>query len=210
MAALTQIWGFAVVGLLIPLMAYLYVIIKKKKRFNRFTLQLPDALNLMTSSLRAGHAFQSSLKIVSTEMPEPISGEFSDLVRDINLGIPVKESLERLVHKLDTLPDVHMFVTAVLIQREAGGNLAEVLDKLSYTIRERFKLKGQIAALTGQSRLTGYLLGAAPIVLFILLTFMGYTKPLMEHPLGYLLLGIGGFVMLIGFIIMRKIVDIRV
>lgn len=205
----TQVVFFLAIAI-VPVGFYVSVLIKKGRRLKKFTEQLPDALNLMTSSLRAGHAFQSSLKIVSTEMGDPVSTEFSDVVRDINLGIPVKDSLDRLSHKLDTLADVHMFVTAVLIQREAGGNLAEVLDKLSYTIRERFKLKGQISALTGQSRLTGYLLGAAPLLLFIGLTMIGYTLPMLEHPLGYLMLGIGAFLMMVGFVIMKKIVDIRV
>lgn len=192
--------------------SYVYVVFRRKQRLNKFVVQLPDALSLITSSLRAGHSFQSALTVVSTELGEPISAEFSLVVRDINLGIPVKEALNRMVYKLDTLPDVRMFATAVLIQREAGGNLAEVLEKLGYTIRERFKLKGQISALTGQSRLTGYVLGGAPAVLLLgLSVFMyGYVKPLWETEPGHIALGAVVVLQTIGFFFMKKIIDIRV
>jgi tight adherence protein B len=133
-------------------------------------------------------------------------------VRDINLGIPVREALSRLVAKLDTLPDVRMFATAVTIQREAGGNLAEVLENLGYTIRERFKLKGQIAALTGQSRLTGYVLGCAPAGILILLSiFMfDYVSPLYNTAMGHIALVVVVILQSIGFFVMKKIIDIRV
>ena len=117
-----------------------------------------------------------------------------------------------MVAKLDTLPDVRMFSTAVVIQREAGGNLAEVLEKLGYTIRERFKLKAQISALTGQSRLTGYVLGGAPALILTFLTvFMySYVKPLYETDMGHLALGAVVILQCIGFFVMKKIIDIRV
>lgn len=134
------------------------------------------------------------------------------MVKDINLGIPVRESLARMVSKLDTLPDVRMFATAVAIQREAGGNLAEVLENLGYTIRERFKLKGQIAALTGQSRLTGYVLGCAPVVLLAGLSvfFYDYVAPLYETEFGHYALIAAFILQVIGFFVMKKIIDIRV
>jgi tight adherence protein B len=199
-------------GLVVAFGSYAFVLFKRKQRYSKFIAQLPDALSMITSALRAGHSFQSALTVVSTEMPDPISTEFASMIRDINLGIPVREALSRLVSKLDTLPDVRMFATAVTIQREAGGNLAEVLENLGYTIRERFKLKGQIAALTGQSRLTGYVLGAAPaIILTGLSIFMySYVKPLYETDYGHLALGAVVVLQSIGFVVMRKIIDIRV
>ncbi len=202
----------AAMGPLAALGSYGFVLFKRKQRLHKFVTLLPDTLGMITSSLRAGHSFQSALTVVSTEMPEPISGEFAVMVRDINLGIPVKEALTRLTMKLDTLPDVRMFATAVMIQREAGGNLAEVLEKLGYTIRERFKLKGQIAALTGQSRLTGYVLGCAPAVILVGLTvFMyAYVQPLWETDMGKLALGVVVVLQSIGFFVMKKIIDIRV
>ena len=199
-------------GPVIAFCSTLFLKFKRGARFKTLVAQLPDALNLITSSLRAGHAFQSALQVVSTEMPNPIAGEFAILVRDINLGVPIKDALDKMINNLDTLNDVRMFVTAVQIQREAGGNLAEILDKLSYTIRERFKLKGQIASLTGQATLTGYILGGAPIVLLIGLTiFMPtYLDKLYNTDMGRGMLLAGGVMQLIGFFVMRKIIDIRI
>lgn len=204
---------FAIMGTAIILScAYLNVIFKRSKRYAQFITQLPDALSMITSSLRAGHSFQSAMSMVSTEMGEPIASEFSSVVRDINLGIPVKEALSRMVNRLGTLPDVRMFSTAVTIQREAGGNLAEVLEKLGYTIRERFKLKRQIAALTGQSRMTGYVLGGAPFLLlaFLSVVMYGYVQPLYETDLGHIILGAIFVMQCVGFFVMKKIIDIRV
>ncbi|MDX2085587.1 MAG: type II secretion system F family protein [Candidatus Melainabacteria bacterium] len=191
---------------------YVVVGVKKKRRMDKLVHQLPDALSLMTSSLRAGHSFQAALTIVVSELSDPISTEFSQVVTDINLGIPVKDALKRLVENLQGLVDIQMFSTAVLIQRESGGNLAEVLDKLGYTIRERFKLKRQIMALTGQSRLTGYVLGLAPIILLagFTLVMYGYVQPLYETGFGNVLLVIALVMQVIGFFVMRKIIDIRV
>jgi len=211
---LTPIAGFLGVILIALIVggAYGNVVFQKGKRYGQFIVQLPDALSMITSALRAGHSFQSALTVVSSEMGKPIGLEFASVVRDINLGIPVKEALARMVGRLDSLPDVRMFSTAVIIQREAGGNLAEVLEKLGYTIRERFKLKRQIAALTGQSRMTGYVLGAAPIMLLAFLSIImpGYVKPLYDTSLGHILLGILLVLQVIGFMVMKKIIDIRV
>jgi tight adherence protein B len=202
----------ALAGPVVALGSYGFVLFKRSQRYQKFVALLPDALGMITSALRAGHSFQSALTVVSTEMPEPIAGEFSSLVRDINLGIPVKEALSRLVTKLDTLADVRMFATAVTIQREAGGNLAEVLENLGYTIRERFKLKGQIAALTGQSRLTGYVLGCAPagILTFLSIFMFDYVSPLYQTDMGHIALIAIVILQSIGFFVMKKIIDIRV
>lgn len=213
--ALSVLSGFFSLLLGVPLIifgTYGYVLFRRTKRYARFIAQMPDALSMITSALRAGHSFQSALTVVSTEMSDPISSEFASVVRDVNLGIPVKEALGRLVAKLDMLPDVRMFATAVMIQREAGGNLAEVLENLGYTIRERFKLKGQISALTGQSRLTGYVLGAAPvlILLFLSIFMYDYVKPLYETSLGHLALFAAIMLQCMGFFIMKRIIDIKV
>ncbi|MBY0403280.1 MAG: type II secretion system F family protein, partial [Cyanobacteria bacterium] len=183
---------------------------RRQGRFNRITNQLPDALNLITSSLRAGHSFQSAMGIVVAELPPPISLEFGQVVSDLNWGLPVKEALYKMLSNLEGLNDIRMFVTCLVVQRETGGNLAEILDKLSYTIRERFKLHGQIKALTGQSTLTGYVLGSAPIVLFTgLYIFMnGYIKPMLDSDIGKIALGVAAVMQVVGFIIMRKIIQI--
>lgn len=212
LGTVTGIFPICLVGFVIAVISYFYVVFKKKQRLAKLVTQLPDALSMITSSLRAGHSFQSALSVVSTELSDPVAGEFSNMVRDINLGIPVKDAMSRMVLRLDSLPDLCMFSTAVLIQREAGGNLAEVLENLGYTIRERFKLKGQISALTGQSRLTGYVLGGAPAFLLtgLSLFMYGYVKPLWETDMGHFALLVAVILQAIGFFIMRKIVDIRV
>ncbi len=201
-----------ILGILVPFIVRFVFIFKKKQRFNKFIALFPEALNLMTSSLRAGHSFQASLTIISTEMNEPVKTEFEHVVSDINLGIPVKEALLRFGDNMDNMPDIRMFNTAVLIQRESGGNLAEILTKLSYTIRERFKIKGQISAMTGQSRLTGYVIGAMPTGLLVgLMVFMpDYVEPLFEEPLGRGMLIVAGILQIIGVFVIRKIVDIRI
>jgi tight adherence protein B len=199
-------------GILFPGLAFAFVEVKRRKRLSKFVIQLPDALGMITSALRAGHSFQSAMSVASTELSDPISTEFALVVRDTNLGIPMKEAMGKMVGRLDALPDVRMFVTAVMIQREAGGNLAEILEKLGYTIRERFKLKGQVSALTGQARLTGYVLGAAPAIIFIGLSlFMySYVQPLWETLLGHIAIGVVIVMQAIGFFVMRKIIEIRV
>jgi tight adherence protein B len=186
--------------------------LKVGKRLNRFNLQLPDALGLITTSLRAGHAFNSAVANVGADMPEPIAQDFSQVAADMNLGIPVKQALEKMAHNLNSLADVRMFVTAVIIQKESGGNLAEVLDKLGVTIRERYKLKRHVAAMTGQSRLTGYVLGCAPITLLVVISVVSYkyVEPLFITDMGHMALGVALVLQVIGFCIMKKIVTIRV
>jgi len=208
----TKFFLFFLVGLGISVWGYFSIMLKRQKRFNRIITQMPDALSMMVNALRAGHALPAALNFVSTELSDPIGGEFANMVSDLNLGVPIKEAIGRLLARVDNLPDLCMFSTAVLVQREVGGNLAEVLEKLSYTIRERFKLKGQISALTGQSRLTGYVLGVAPLVLLSGLSILmyGYVKPLWETGLGHLCLVAVFFLQAVGFIVMRKIIDIRV
>ncbi len=185
---------------------------KQGQRLEKLSRQLPDALNLITSSLRAGHSFQSALKTVVDELPDPVSTEFSQVVSDLNWGIPVRDALYKMVANLDTSADIRMFVTSLIIQRETGGNLAEILDKLSHTIRERFKLKGQVAALTGQARLTGYCLGCAPAGLFVFMYFFmhSYIEPLINNDIGKIAIGVGVVMQTVGFLIMRKIIEIRV
>ncbi len=202
---------FLLMSLSIPVLSIFALSFRKNQRLATFTKQLPEALSLVTSSLRAGHSFQAAIGVVGYEMKDPIASEFLAMVNDINMGIPVKEAMGRMVESVD-LPDVRMLTTAVLIQREAGGNLAEVLDKLGYTIRERFKLKGQISALTGQSRMTGYVLGGAPVALFGFLSlFMpDYVAPLIENEIGHIMLVVAGIMQCIGFFIMKKVIEIRV
>lgn len=200
------------IAVVVPTVAIINVNMRKNGRMGKFTTQLPDALSLMSSSLRAGHSFQSALAVVSNELQPPLADELGTVVKEMNLGVPVREALIHMIENLDGLADIRMFVTAVLIQRESGGNLAEILDKLGLTIRERFKLKGQISSMTAQSRLTGYCLGGAPFALLSILTifFPSYIEPMYKDPMGQMALGVGAFLQIIGFMIIKQIVDIKV
>ena len=150
---------------------FVHVWWKRKKRFDAFLEHLPDALDLMSRGLSAGHAFSESLHMVSAEMPEPIASEFRKTYEEQNLGLSLKLALENLTQRMPLL-DLRMCVTAVLIQRETGGNLAEILEKVAYTIRERFRIMGDLKTLTTSSRLSAWLLCGLPIFVAIVITGM--------------------------------------
>lgn len=198
----------AVVLMIAPLM---WVLNKRRRRFNSFLEQLPDALELMVRSLQAGHSFSSALQMVATEMPEPIAREFGKTYEEQNLGLNIKSALENMVERVPIL-DLKLCVTAVLIQREIGGNLSEVLRNISHTIRERFRIQGEIRVKSAQARLSGYIVSALPFFLFFWINLVNpaYMKSLYDHPNGYYILG-GGIVMqVVGWLIIRKIVNIEV
>ena len=195
----------------IPFAVLFWLRFKRQKRFDKLVQQLPDLLGMLSSSIKAGYSFQGSLGTASEEIGEPTSGELVQVIRELNLGLPIREVLERLMEQVDELPDYRMFVTSVTIQRETGGNLIEVLSRLGETVRQRFKLKGQIASLTAQSRATGFLIGAAPTVMLVVLSlfFPSYVAPLYQETLGNWLLVVALILQVIGFMIIRRIVDIK-
>ncbi len=192
--------------------APLFVVLnKRRRRFDKFTEQLPDALELMVRSLQAGHSFSSALQMVATEMPEPIAREFGKTYEEQNLGLNIKSALENLTERVPIL-DLKLCVTAVLIQREIGGNLSEVLRNIGHTIRERFRIQGEIRTKSAQARLSGVIVSALPFFMFFWINLINpdYMKPMYDHVWGYWILG-GGIVMqLIGWAIIRKIVNIQV
>jgi tight adherence protein B len=192
----------------IPLIHVWY---KRKKRFNSFLEQLPDALDLVARALSAGHAFSEALQMVSTEMPEPISTEFRKAYEEQNLGLSVKLALENLTQRIPLL-DLKMCVTAVLIQRETGGNLAEILEKVAYTIRERFRILGDLKTLTTSSRMSAWLLCALPIGVALAVTFLNpeYMSVLWKDPRGHYLIAIALFMQISGMLIVRKILKIQI
>ena len=198
------------IGAMVP--ALLIIKIKTGKRLNKFTAQLPDALSLIASSLRAGHSLPSAFAIVVNELPEPVSSIFRTACEDINLGRSTKEALDGMVHSMPGSIDLRFFITAVLIQREIGGNLAEILDNLNNTIRERFKLLGQLKAQTAQASLSGIVLALAPVFIggVIYLLNPEYMEPLFNSTLGKAAIGIAVFLGVVGFLIIRKITNIRV
>jgi tight adherence protein B len=190
-----------------PLM---FALNQRRRRFRTFLEQLPDALELMVRSLQAGHSFSSALQMVATEMPDPIAREFGKTYEEQNLGLNIKSALENLVERVPIL-DLKLCVTAVLIQREIGGNLSEVLRNISHTIRERFRIQGEIRVKSAQARLSGYIVSALPFFLFFWINMVnpGYMKTLYDHEYGVYILGTGVVMQIVGWLIIRKIVDIK-
>lgn len=198
-------------GLVCASIPLLHVWYKRKRRFDAFLEQLPDALDLVARALSAGHAFSESLHMVSSEMPEPIATEFRKAYEEQNLGLSVKLALENLTQRMPLL-DLKMCVTAVLIQRETGGNLAEILEKVSYTIRERFRILGDLKTLTTSSRMSAWLLCGLPIFVALAVTFLNpdYMSVLWKDPRGHYLIAAALFLQITGMLIVRKILRIQI
>lgn len=184
---------------------------KRKKRFDAFLEHLPDALDLMARALSAGHAFSEAMHMVSAEMPEPIATEFGKTYEEQNLGLSLKLALENLTQRIPLL-DLRLCVTAVLIQRETGGNLAEILEKVAYTIRERFRIMGDLKTLTTSSRMSAWLLCGLPIFVTIVITVMNpeYMNVLWRDPRGHYLIATALFLQTTGMLIVRKILRIKI
>lgn len=184
---------------------------KRKKRFDQFLEHLPDALDLMSRALSAGHAFSEALHMVSAEMPEPIATEFRKTYEEQNLGLSLKLALENLTQRIPLL-DLRMCVTAVLIQRETGGNLAEILEKVAYTIRERFRIMGDLKTLTTSSRMSAWLLCGLPISVAVVITGMNpeYMSVLWKDTRGHYLIAAAMFMQVTGMLIVRKILKIKI
>ncbi len=201
--------AFAVVTFFLPTI-YLRTLINK--RFENFSRQFPDALNLMASSLRAGHPLFSAIDIVTDEMPKPISDVFEVAKKEISLGIDSKEAFYSMSKAMPQSIDLRFFVTAVLIQKEVGGNLAELLDSLSDTIRERFKLLGQLRVQTAQTRVSGIILSVVPVMVLLVIFFMNpeYMKPMFETKDGQLALCIAIIFIIAGVVSSKKISDIEI
>jgi tight adherence protein B len=183
----------------------------RKKRFDQFLELLPDALDLVSRALSAGHAFSEALHMVSSEMPEPIATEFRKTYEEQNLGLSLKLALENLTQRIPLL-DLHMCVTAVMIQKETGGNLAEILEKVAYTIRERFRIMGDLKTLTTSSRMSAWLLCGLPIFVSLVITVMNpeYMSILWKDPRGHYLIAIALFMQITGMLVVRKILDIKI
>jgi len=198
-------------GVLAAALPFAHVWWKRKKRFEAFLEHLPDALDLMSRALSAGHAFSEAMHMVSAEMPEPIATEFRKTYEEQNLGLSLKLALENLTQRIPLL-DLRMCVTAVLIQRETGGNLAEILEKVAYTIRERFRIMGDLKTLTTSSRMSAWLLCGLPIFVTIVITIMNpeYMNVLWRDPRGHYLIATALFLQVTGMLIVRKILQIKI
>ena len=200
-----------VAGVFAAAIPFAHVWWKRKKRFNAFLEHLPDALDLMSRALSAGHAFSEAMHMVSAEMPEPIATEFRKTYEEQNLGLSLKLALENLTQRIPLL-DLHMCVTAVLIQRETGGNLAEILEKVACTIRERFRIMGDLKTLTTSSRMSAWLLCGLPIFVTIVITIMNpeYMAILWKDQRGHYLIATALFLQATGMLIVRKILRIKI
>jgi len=198
-------------ALLFGSLPYLFVLGKRSKRLRAFEEQFPEALDFLGRAMRAGHAFSVSLEMLADESPEPLGREFRQVYNEQNLGAPVEAALQNLAKRVPLL-DVSFFVSAVMLQKETGGNLSEILSKLSYVIRERFKLKGQVRAASAHGRITGLILTIMPIVLMFALLAVapGYLQGMAKDSDGkWLIIGaIGG--QLIGYFFIRRIINIKV
>jgi tight adherence protein B len=179
---------------------------KRRKRFAAFGRQLPDALTMMKNSLQAGHTLDKAMQVISQEMPDPVALEFRETVEELHLGLPVKRAMENFSNRIID-ENLNIFVAALLVQREIGGNLTELLGNLAHTIRERFRIDQEVHTLTAEGRISGYVIGSLPIVLAIIINMMqpDYLKPLFETETGVLLLK-GAVVMnILGFYCIRRV-----
>ena len=199
------------VGIGLGTLPVVYAVVQRTRRLRAFAKQLPDALELIGRALRAGHSLAAGCNLVGDEMPEPIRSEFARCYEEQNLGIPLEESLQAMCERVPNL-DLRFFATAVTIQRQTGGDLAEILDKIGYVIRERFKIWGQIQALTGEGRLSGVVLLSLPPILFVVMYRLNadYMMRLFEDPIGHWMLGGAVLLQVLGAIVIKKIVTIRV
>lgn len=203
---------FAVVGAIIgAFLPYSYASYRRNKRFQKFEELFPEAIDTLARAVRAGHAFTTALEMISDEVAEPIATEFRILFEEQKFGLPVRDALINLTERVP-LVDVKFFVTAVMLQRETGGNLAEILDNLSYVIRERFKIQRQVRVYTAQGRLTMMLLmGLPPVIVVVMMTISpAFMRPLFTDPLGHVLIELGIGLQTLGYFVIRKIIQIQV
>jgi tight adherence protein B len=201
-------WAGALLGFFIP---YAYASHMRTRRFQKFEEKFPEAIDTLARAVRAGHAFTTALEMIANEVSEPVAGEFRQLYEEQKFGLPVRDALVNLADRIP-LVDVKFFVTAVMLQRETGGNLAEILDNLSYVIRERFKILRQVRVHTAQGRLTMVLLMALPPTIVVLMLMLNPTfiRPLFTDPIGHALIVGGITLQTMGYFVIRRIIRIQV
>jgi tight adherence protein B len=215
---MTATWMAGVQWFFLPLTGGLMFLIplawlfnKRRVRLKQFAGQLSDALELVARALRAGHSLAAGMHVVAEEMPSPIADEFNRVYEEQNLGIPLEDSLKNMCERVPNL-DLRFFVTSVLVQRMTGGDLAEILDKIGYVIRERFRILGQVQALTAEGRLSGVILIALPFGLFLMMLYIkpDYIEKLWTHELGIKMSVAALIAQLVGALVIKKIVNIKV
>ena len=205
------IWAAPLAGGLLACFPYIYVYFMRGKRLKKFASQLPGALDLMAQAMRAGQSLQAGIQLVGQQVPEPLGPEFHMAYEQQNLGATIIESLEQMCQRIPDL-DLRFFTTAVTLQRQTGGDLAEILDKIGKLIRERFKIKGMIQALTGEGRISGSVLLAMPPILFLVMLKLNYkyVMKLFEEPMGHQMLAGAIIMQVVGALWIKKIINIKV
>ena len=196
------------VGAVIP---YFLLSFKKKSRLKKFETALPDAIELMARALRAGHSMASAIEIIAQQSPEPLSTEFASCFQQQKFGIPFRDALTAMGNRVPS-NDLHFLITAVLVQKETGGDLTDILDRTTHVIRERVRIAGEIRTYTAQGRLTGWILSLMPVAMMGIINVLtpGYSHVLFVDPIGQALIGIGVGLIAIGAFIISRIVDIKV
>ncbi len=205
------VWAGPLTGALFATFPYIFVMFKRSRRMKKFASQLPGALDLMAQALRAGQSLPAGIQLVGQQVPAPLGPEFHTAYEQQNLGSTIVESLEQMCERVPDL-DLRFFATAVTLQRQTGGDLAEILDKIGKLIRERFQIKGMIQALTGEGRISGAVLLAMPPILFLVMLKLNYkyVMKLFEEPMGHQMLA-GAIVMqVVGALWIKKIINIKV
>lgn len=205
------LWAAPIVGLMTSVLPMAFISFKRKQRLKAFDRLLPQALELMSRALRAGHSLPAGFHLVAEQLSEPLGPEFARCYEEQNLGIPLEDALKEMTKRIPNV-DLHFFVTAVIIQRQTGGDLAEILDKIGKLVRERFVIMGQVAALTGEGRLSGIVLLALPPFLFVVMLFVNrdYIMMLFNEEMGHWMLAFAVVSQIIGALVIRKIVNIKV
>jgi tight adherence protein B len=190
---------------------YAYLKLMKKRQLDRFEEVFPEAVDMLGRAIRAGHPLSAGIQMVGQEMAEPVAGEFRTIFEEQRFGVPFADALMGMVDRVD-LVDVRIFVTAVLVQREVGGNLSEILDNITTTIRDRFRIRRQLRTYTAQGRLSGMVVAGMPIALGLIIFVINppYIRVLFEHPVGRTLLVFGITMQILGFLWIRKVVNIEI
>jgi tight adherence protein B len=198
----------AILGFYIPKM---YVVWRQQQRVNKFNDQLVDALTMMANALRSGSSFLQAIDLVARELPAPVSEEFGQVVAEVSVGAGLDEALSNLTKRIKSY-DLYLVVTAMIIQRQTGGNLSEVLENIAYTIRERLRLLRQVQVLTAQQRLSAIIVGLLPLFLLLALSLItpSYHRPFLEATLGRIMLGVAFVFQVLGFVVMNRLAKIDV
>jgi len=200
-----------IAAVLAAFMPWIFLTYRKKRRLQEFERQLPDALDMIARALKAGHALTGGFQMVAMEFADPARAEFRKALDEINFGVSYEEALRNMTERFDSA-DLKFFVLSVIIQRQSGGNLAEILEKISSLIRERFKLYGKVRALTGEARISAVILTMLPFATAAVMYFLNraYIETLFKEPVGVMMVGAAAVMMVLGILVMRRMVTIEV